>query len=221
MKQKIIILFSILIVTAFSFRSYAQDQALVTGVVMTFKSIPLNNAKVSAARSGQTVFTDSAGNFLITTLKKDVLTISAAGFRDKRVRVRKDNIYIADLVYVDGRNNFDLAVRNGHVSEEALRRATQRGAGSTSKDYSIYKSIYELISSEIYNVRVQGTTIVNTRVRSFDSNPRVLLVVDEKIVNDISYINPDYVKSIEFIDDVRSSLYGAQGANGVIKITLK
>ncbi|MFO7574601.1 MAG: hypothetical protein R6W67_05545 [Bacteroidales bacterium] len=221
MQQKIIILFSILIVTVFSFKSFAQDQTLITGVVTTFKSIPLNNAKVSAARSGQTVFTDSAGNFAITAYPNDVLNISAAGFRDKRLRLKRDNVYVADLVYVDRRNNFNLAVQNGHVSEEALSRATQRGAGSSGKDYSIYKSIYELISSEIYNVRVQGTTIVNTRVRSFDSNPRVLLVVDEKIVNDISYINPDYVKYIEFIDDVRSSLYGAQGANGVIRITLK
>ena len=52
-------------------------------------------------------------------------------------------------------------------------------------------------------------------------NPQVLYVVNEKIVPDISYINPTYVKSIEFIDDVGATLYGVQGGNGVLKITLK
>ena len=46
-------------------------------------------------------------------------------------------------------------------------------------------------------------------------------VVDDKIVSDISYIDTEYVKSIELIDDVGTTMYGAMGANGVLKITLK
>jgi len=49
----------------------------------------------------------------------------------------------------------------------------------------------------------------------------VLLVVDEKIVRDISYVNPNYVKSIEFVEDVGATMYGSMAANGVLKITLK
>jgi hypothetical protein len=68
---------------------------------------------------------------------------------------------------------------------------------------------------------VKGNLIINTRVRSFDSTPEVLLVVDNKIVSDISYIDTHYVRSVEFVDDVGTSMYGSKGANGVIKIYLK
>jgi hypothetical protein len=70
-------------------------------------------------------------------------------------------------------------------------------------------------------VRVQGNTIVNTKRKSFDMNPQVLLVVDDKIVSDISFIDTEYIRSIEFIDDVGTTLYGSMGANGVLKIYLK
>lgn len=46
-------------------------------------------------------------------------------------------------------------------------------------------------------------------------------MVDNKIVSDISFVNPTYVKTIEFIDDVGATMYGLSGANGVLKITLK
>lgn len=68
---------------------------------------------------------------------------------------------------------------------------------------------------------VKNNVVYNKAVRSMDSNPKVLYVVDGKIMTDITYINPAYVKTIEFIDDVAATLYGSMGANGVLRITLK
>jgi hypothetical protein len=199
----------------------AQDLRSVSGVVTSFRNIPLNNAKVFAGKSGEIALTDSSGAFTVKCLKKDILTVSASGFNVKKQKVRKDSFYNINLAYEDNVKNFNDAVSHGHISGEALKNALLNTGPANAKDYSKYKSIYEAISSEIYNVRVNGTTILNTKVRSFDRTPEVLLVVDDKVVRDISYINPDYVKSIEFIDDVGTTMYGAMGANGVIKITLK
>jgi len=69
------------------------------------------------------------------------------------------------------------------------------------------KSRYELISGEIYNVRVKGASIVNIKLRSFDPNLQVLYVVDDVIVSDISYLAPDYVNAVEFINDVGAQMY--------------
>lgn len=199
----------------------AQEIRHVSGMVTTYKSLPLSKVRVTASKSKEEVLTDIDGKFVIGVQNRDILNFSAAGFKGKRLRIKGDNIYITDLTFVNTRANFESAVSNGHITEETLRQAIGSASVSGTRDYSKYKSIYELISSEFYNLRVKGNAIVNTRVRSFDSNPQVLLVVNERIVNDISYINPDYVKDIEFIDDVRSTLFGAQGANGVLKITLK
>ena len=220
-KQKLILILSVLIILVKDSGAYAQDFRLVSGVVTAFKNIPLKKVKVSAAKSGETAFTDYAGQFVIKSLNKDVLTFAASGFVEKKIRLTKDKTYIINIEYANNVTSFNKAIKNGHIAEDALRQAINSASSGPGKDYSKYKTIYELISCEIYNVRVKGTSIVNTKIQSFDSSPQVLYVVDDKIVSDISYISPDYVKKIEFIDDVGTTLYGMQGANGVIKITLK
>jgi len=199
----------------------AQDMRSVTGIVTAFKTIPLRHVTVTAMKSGESVITDSAGTFTISCFKKDVLKVSASGFVGKNQKVKTESIYKIDLAYTDNPDNFNKAVSQGHIGETVLRNSLFSGENMKVKDYSKYKSIFDAISSEIYNVRVNGNMIVNTKLKSFDRTPEVLLVVDDKIVSDISYINTEYVRSIEFIDDVSTAMYGAMGANGVLKIKLK
>jgi hypothetical protein len=213
----IVYLFSIL----FGIRSGGQDLKSVTGIVTSFKTIPLKQVTVTSLKAGESAITDSTGTFLVKCFTKDVLKISASGFIEKKQNVKAGTTYMIDLAYKDNVQNFNNAVSHGHISDEVLRKAVFAQESRNIKDYSKYKTIYELITSEIYNLRVKGNTIVSTRRVSFNSTPAVLLVVDEKIVSDISYIIPEYVKSIEFIDDVGTTLYGSMGANGVLKITLK
>ena len=147
--------------------------------------------------------------------------VSASGFENRKIKTGKENTYVIDLLYKDNATNFNDAVRNGHISEDALMKAIETAKSKNVKDYSKYVSIWELISSEIYSVRVAGNVVYNKKIKSFDSNPKVLYVVDDKIVPDISFVTPNYVKSIEFIDDVGATMYGSMGGNGVLKITLK
>lgn len=199
----------------------AQDMKTVSGVVTSFKTIPLKNVTVVSVKTGNSVVTDSTGRFSVECYNKDNLKIIASGFTDKNQKVGGESTYKIDLNYVDNIENFNAAVNAGHVSQELLREALLSEGSKNAKDYSKYHNIYDLVASEVYNLRVKGNTIVNTKIRSFDSTPEVLLVVNGKIVNDISFVATDDVKSIEFIDDVRSALYGSMGANGVLKITLK
>ena len=48
-----------------------------------------------------------------------------------------------------------------------------------------------------------------------------LFVVDGVFTDNITYIHPDEVYSIEVIKDGTAAIYGMQGANGVIEITTK
>jgi hypothetical protein len=165
--------------------------------------------------------TDASGKYSIGCFRNDVLTLQASGFKTKSIRIRKENVYISGLDYLNSASSFEEAIMAGHITQEVLQGAIETSSKEKPRDYSKYNSIYELIASEIYNVRVRGNSIVNTKIRSFDATPQVLYVVDNKIVSDISFVIPEDVKEIEFIDDVRTTLYGMQGANGVIKITLK
>jgi TonB-dependent SusC/RagA subfamily outer membrane receptor len=48
-----------------------------------------------------------------------------------------------------------------------------------------------------------------------------LFVVDGVIVSSIDYISPNNVKSVSVLKDAAASIYGAQGASGVILINTK
>jgi hypothetical protein len=179
MKTKTAGCFAALIMLLVSTGIEAQNYKTVSGNVTTFQNYPLNNVKVFSKKSGETVYTDSEGRFSVKSLYGDLLLISASGFEGKEIRVKKKDSYNVDMVYVDSESGFNRATGDKHISEIDLRKAINDSMHANQHDFSKYGSIYELVSSEVYNVRVKGNTIVNTKMRSLDPSPPVLLVVDE------------------------------------------
>ena len=92
---------SLFIIILFSFfiESIAQDLRPVSGTVTSFKKIRLNNARISAEKSGEVAITDSLGNFSIKCLNKDVLKVTASGFGDRKVKVGNESVYKIDLLF--------------------------------------------------------------------------------------------------------------------------
>lgn len=72
-------------------------------------------------------------------------------------------------------------------------------------------------------VRKMGNTYKFTirGINSINSPTDPLLIVDGVEVNDISFLHPRDVKSVEVLKDASASIYGARGACGVILITTK
>lgn len=58
-------------------------------------------------------------------------------------------------------------------------------------------------------------------INSINSPTDPLLIVDGAVVDDISFLHPRDVKSVEVLKDASASIYGARGACGVILITTK
>lgn len=221
MKPRLCFILLILLLLVFGIESKSQNKIKVSGEVTCLKNIPLNKVKVLAFNSGESTYTDTLGHFNLYSFKKDVLIFSASGFEKRIVKVGKQDTYHVKLDYINNPANFKDAVSNGHISENALQQAINSGQQKKGKDYSTYSSIYVLISSEIYDVRVTGSIVFNKKNTSLNSNPQVLYVVDGKVVADISFVAPADVKTIEFVDDVSTAMWGMQGANGVLKIALK
>lgn len=221
MNSKPFYIISLLAVSILCATAGAQDTRTVTGIVTSFKQYPLGKARIVAEEKGTTVYTDSVGRFALECFTKDVIKVTASGFKSRSVKAGKQDVYQIDLLFEDNPGDFAAAVAGGHIAEKTLAYAIDEALKKSGKDYSKYNSIYELISSEVYQVTVKGNAVYNKAIRSMDSNPLVLFDVDGKLMSDVSYISPIYVKSIEFIDDVGATMYGSRGANGVLKITLK
>ena len=202
----------------FEFNIQAQQ---VSGMVTTFKSYPVRNVRVKSLKTETKTQTDSTGKFFLETVPGDVLTFSAEGFFDRKIKSLGEGFLTVDLRYKFDERSFEDAVHNNHISASELREALKSFPPRGQKDYSRYQNIFELIRSEISNVRVSGTNVYNTKINSFSMSPQVLYVVNDMVVNDISYISPVEVASIVFLEDNSAAEYGIRGANGVIRITLK
>ena len=194
----------------------AQEKKTVTGTVTTFEVIPLNKVQITASKSGEVVYSDSLGNFSINCTDKDVIKISASGFDSKRVKAKKIDNPKIDLIYSNTNTSFKTAIKNGHISEELLEEAIVKYPLKGQKDYSKYLSIYEVITNEIMQVKVSGTS-----VQSKKTSRQVLYVVDGTIVDNLSYVVPGNLKSIRYIDGPAASQYGMRGGDGVLEIKLK
>jgi hypothetical protein len=221
MKPSLFLAAFVLVTRVTGYECSAQGTRDITGIVTLFNSIPLNNVRIHALKSGNTQVTDSTGRFSIKCSDNDNLIITASGFNEKKIKTGKKSIFQADLTFVFNDENFEKAIANKHIRPDVLEKAISAENKKKEKDYSKYNSIFQLVTAEFYDVRVNGTSVYNKKIKSMDLNPLVLYVVDDKIVPDISYVNPVDVKSIEFIDDVGTTMYGAKGANGVLKIFLK
>lgn len=86
---------------------------------------------------------------------------------------------------------------------------------------SHYSTIYEMIRGEVPGVIVSGNSITIRGVATVNGTTEPLFVVNGMYMNDISSIHPDMVESIEVLKGADASIYGMQGANGVIIIKTK
>jgi hypothetical protein len=218
-KMRIIVLIALVLIPEVI--AIAQKTGTITGEVFAFKIYPVNKAIVKSIKTGVTVVTDSLGKFTINCVENDNLLISASGFMENKIHIRKVAGIVINLQYGYKETSFNDAVGHNHISGRLLEEALKKYPVKGQKDYSKYSDIFALISTEIVNVRVVGTNVYTTKALSFSMSPQVLYVVDDMIISDISFISPAEVQKIEFFDDNRSSEYGMRGANGVLKITLR
>ena len=84
-----------------------------------------------------------------------------------------------------------------------------------------YNNIYEMIRCEVNGVTVSGRNIQIQQAHSFFGGSTPLFVVNGVIVPSIDNVNPMEVKSIALLKGSSASIYGVNGSNGVICITLK
>ncbi|MDT8401403.1 MAG: TonB-dependent receptor plug domain-containing protein [Bacteroidales bacterium] len=96
--------------------------------------------------------------------------------------------------------------------------------GSVSKEkinQPHYTDIYSMIQGEVPGVTVTGERIIIRGIHTINANTDPLFVVDGVMASSISHINPMDVESIDILKGPAASIYGVNGANGVILINTR
>ena len=206
------------------------DFIKIKGTVTAFNNYYVKHAEVISRRTGSKAITDSLGMFEIMAPGGDILIFRAKGFEKNRrkVSVIEDEINV-NMILRPGEKNQKLAVDNGHMYEKDMAYAIKHHS-SFNNDYMVYNDMRELLQAKLLGTRVtnQGSIQVFIRGRDIGSygllenNGAVTFVLDGMIVRDIDFLNPRDVRSIRLLrGHEASSMYGSQGANGVLLINTK
>ena len=98
----------------------------------------------------------------------------------------------------------------------SAEKSSQQG-----KEYDQYIDIYQLLKDKFPSVQVYGQNISIRGASTLLGSHTPLFVINGAIVGSLSSISPADIKSIDVLKGTSTALYGARGANGVIKIILK
>lgn len=105
--------------------------------------------------------------------------------------------------------------------DEVFDKNVKKTTRSKGKKINTYNDIYQMIRAEVNGVVVSGRSIQIRQGHSFIGSSSPLFVVNGVIVQSIDNVNPIEVQSIKVLKGSSAAIYGIQGSNGVLSITLK
>ena len=219
--KRIIIFLSLVLI---SFLGKSQNQE-ISGIIYAFNKFPLKNVKVIAKKAKNEVTTDDRGTFKIEVKKNDILIIEAKSFESYRHRVNeKDRSLKINLIFEDKKKNRDIALNAGYIAENDL----EYGLENLAAENNVFSNFIDVFDAIKYALPATTIIIENGQKKVQIRGPKTmtgsnaaLTIIDGVIAEDISFIIPSNIVSIEQLSSASTSLYGARGGNGVIIITTK
>jgi TonB-dependent SusC/RagA subfamily outer membrane receptor len=221
--MKTIALFAVCLL--FSISSMAQTR-VIKGKLTTFNKYPVQNVEVASKKAKSTVMTDSLGQFEIVANEKDVIMIKAKVFQALNKKVKEDDDYIsANLIFKDSPQNREIATGMGYITHEQLTFALAHLADENN-DFCNYTNVFDLVRGKFPGVQIQTSSMGGQGIfvrgdKSIYGDNEAIYVVDGIRVNDIQFINPCEMATIDILKDGGAALYGSQAANGVVVIETK
>jgi TonB-linked SusC/RagA family outer membrane protein len=221
---------SFVLLTAFLIPSFVFAQTkTVTGKVTGSDGAPIAGVSIQEKGSKTGATTDADGSFSLSITKPNAsLVISSLG-------------YESQTISLGGRSSIQVTLSTSAAKE--LEQVVVIGYGTANKR-DLTGSIVKVSGKEVADKpntnpiaslqsKVAGLSVVNNgtpgsapdiRIRGTASlgNVHPLYVVDGVFEDNIDYLNPYDIESIEILKDPSSlAIFGVKGATGVIAITTK
>ncbi|MDO5443076.1 MAG: TonB-dependent receptor, partial [Bacteroidia bacterium] len=207
----------------------AQDRKTASGKVCELSGEPLIGVSVVIKGTSRGTVTDIDGNFSIDAEEGSILEISCIGFKGIEVPARFDSpmeIYISE--------DTEMIEETVVIGYGVQKKSDLTGAVASVKDTDLSNRSTSDAAAALQG-KAAGVQILNfsgapgseasIRVRGYSSNSGnigPLLIVDGLKVDNISYLDPSMIESMEVLKDAASAaIYGSQAGNGVVLITTK
>ena len=127
----------------------------------------------------------------------------------------------ANQTHVNSRMDEEVNVGYGTMSRQEIGFSIDKVQVNETV-VSSYTNIAEYLRGRVAGLEVNPNGTIQIRGKnSINSPTEALVLVDNFPCTDINTINPMDIQSVEVLKDGSASIYGAQGANGVVLITTK
>ncbi|MDD7888300.1 TonB-dependent receptor [Flavivirga sp. 57AJ16] len=219
--------FTLLLIFLFSFHVFAQDISVKGIVTNTEDNMPVPGVSIIVKGTARGVSTDFDGNYTINVNKGETLEFISLGF--KTVLITIQNQTTVNVSLEPDIASLDEVVVVGYGT--AKKRDLTGSIVSVKGDEVADKPATNPIAS--IQGKVSGLSVVNSgrvgqnpdiRIRGTSSRYNVspLFVVNGIFADNIDFVNPNDIESIEVLKDASSlAIFGVRGANGVIIVTTK
>jgi len=207
----------------------AQDR-VINGLVVDEKNEPVMGATIAVQGTTKGTISGLDGKFSLSVPEKTKsIEVSYLG-------------YVAQTVTISGKSSFNIKLQESSVLMDEM---VVIGYGTTKKgnvtnaiakieadrlEDRITTNVGAILQGQLAGVEVQNVTgepgqELQIKVRgaaSINAEATPLYVVDGIPIDDLGFINPNDIQSVEVLKDASSSaIYGSRGANGVVLITTK
>lgn len=210
-----------------TFIAFAQIN--VSGVVMDNTGETLIGVNVIVKDNNLGTVTDLDGKYSISVPSvNSVLKFTYVGFKDLEVQVNglntinitmEQNTELLDEVVVVGYGTQKRIHMTGAVSQITAKDLTKAPMQNVSN--MLTGKIPGLTSIQRSGKPGEdGASLLVRGQNSFAGSNSPMIIVDG-VPRPIDYVNPNDIESISVLKDASASIYGVQGANGVILITTK
>jgi TonB-linked SusC/RagA family outer membrane protein len=201
---------------------------VVTGTVNSAAGDPLSGVSVVVKGSKQGTSTDNNGSFSLNVSDPNsTLVVSSSGYNKIEVPLNGRNNVPVILAAITKELEQVVVIGYGVSTKRDLTGSIVKISGKDIADKPNVNPVSSLQS------KVAGLTIVNDGRPGEDPDIRIrgtisigsvhpLYVVDGILNDDIKFLNPNDIESIEVLKDPSSlAIFGVRGAAGVIIITTK
>ncbi len=204
------------------------SSGLVKGSVKGADDEPLVGATIIIKGTTNGTTADADGHFRLEATKGDVLVASYIGTFTSEITytgqaqidfVLQTDIASLEEIIVVGYGTQKKADITGAISVVDMDELNKRQVATIDEALQGQVAGVDVTSSSGtpgggIMIRIRGTGTLN------DSSP--LFVVDGLMVNDINFVNPNDIESMQVLKDASATaIYGSRGSNGVVIITTK
>ncbi len=208
---------------------HAQNRT-ISGTVLDTGGVPIPGAAVLVqgnSRLGTT--TDMDGKYNLSVPANATLVVSCIGYETQNVTTGTATVY--DVVMKEDTQLIEETVVIGY----GVQRKSDLTGSVASVNSDDLKNRSTTDAAAALQGKAAGVQVINSsgapgegakiRVRGYSSNSDnigPLLIVDGLKVDNIQYLDPSMIESIEVLKDAASAaIYGAEAGNGVVLVTTK